>query len=50
VGAAAAAGSLAARLDIALPICQSVAAILHRGAGIDAEIAALMARPLREEE
>ena len=32
-----------------MPIAEAVDAILHRAAGIDEAIAALMARPLREE-
>jgi glycerol-3-phosphate dehydrogenase len=32
-----------------MPIAEAVDAILHRAAGIDETIAALMARPLREE-
>jgi glycerol-3-phosphate dehydrogenase (NAD(P)+) len=50
VGAAAAAMRLAHDLAIDLPIAASVDAILHHGADIDAAIAALMARPLKEEE
>lgn len=50
VGAASAAVELASRLGLDLPICEAVADILHRGAAIDATIAALMARPLKEEE
>ena len=50
VGAAAAAMRLAHDLAIDLPIAASVDAILHHGADIDATIAALMARPLKEEE
>lgn len=50
IGAATAAVELATRLGLVLPICEAVAGILHRGAAIDATIAALMARPLKEEE
>jgi glycerol-3-phosphate dehydrogenase (NAD(P)+) len=49
VGAAAAAMRLSRHLAIDLPIAASVDAILHHGADIDATIAALMARPLKEE-
>jgi glycerol-3-phosphate dehydrogenase (NAD(P)+) len=49
VGAAAAAMRLARDLAIDLPITASVDAILHHDADIDTTIAALMARPLKEE-
>ena len=49
VGAAAAAAGLARRLGLALPIAEAVDAVLHRDADIDDAIAALMARPLKEE-
>jgi len=39
----------AARLGIEMPICTAVDAILHRGAGLDEAIRALLARPLRRE-
>ena len=39
----------AARLDIEMPICTAVDAILHHGAGLDEAIRALLARPLRRE-
>ena len=39
----------AARLGIEMPICAAVDAILHRGAGLDEAIRALLARPLRRE-
>ncbi len=41
--------SRAARLGIEMPICTAVDAILHRGADLDEEIRALLARPLRRE-
>jgi glycerol-3-phosphate dehydrogenase (NAD(P)+) len=50
IGAATAAAELATRFGLDLPICEAVAAILQRGAAIDDSIAALMARPLKEEE
>lgn len=40
---------LCARLDIEMPICAAVHAILHQGADIDATIAGLLARPLKSE-
>jgi len=39
----------AKRLSIEMPICAAVDAILHRGAGLDDAIRALLARPLRRE-
>jgi glycerol-3-phosphate dehydrogenase (NAD(P)+) len=39
----------AKRLAIEMPICAAVDAILHRGAGLDDAIRALLARPLRRE-
>jgi glycerol-3-phosphate dehydrogenase (NAD(P)+) len=39
----------AARLEIEMPICAAVDAILHRGADLDETIRALLARPLRRE-
>jgi glycerol-3-phosphate dehydrogenase (NAD(P)+) len=39
----------AARHTIEMPICTAVDAILHRGAGLDEAIRALLARPLRRE-
>jgi glycerol-3-phosphate dehydrogenase (NAD(P)+) len=39
----------AARLDIEMPICTAVDAILHRGAKLDEAIRTLLARPLRGE-
>ncbi len=44
-----AAVELARRLGIDMPIAAAVDAILHRGAAIDAVIAALLARPFRSE-
>jgi glycerol-3-phosphate dehydrogenase (NAD(P)+) len=39
----------AAKLSIEMPICTAVDAILHRGAGLDEAIHALLTRPLRRE-
>jgi glycerol-3-phosphate dehydrogenase (NAD(P)+) len=39
----------AKRLDIEMPICAAVDAILHRGADLDQAIRGLLARPLRRE-
>jgi len=39
----------ASKLDIEMPICAAIDAILHRGAGLDEAIRALLARPLRRE-
>jgi glycerol-3-phosphate dehydrogenase (NAD(P)+) len=39
----------AAQLQIEMPICAAVDAILHRGADLDEAIRALLARPLRRE-
>jgi glycerol-3-phosphate dehydrogenase (NAD(P)+) len=41
--------ALARRLAVEMPICSAVDAVLHHGADIDAVIAALLARPLRQE-
>jgi glycerol-3-phosphate dehydrogenase (NAD(P)+) len=41
--------ALAARLKIDMPISAAVEAILHQGAAVDREIAALLARPIRAE-
>lgn len=41
--------ALAARLEVDLPICRAVDAVLNRGAAIDTEIAALLSRPFRPE-
>ena len=49
VATAAAVAALARGRGIEMPIAEAVDAILHRAAGIDEAIAALMARPLREE-
>jgi glycerol-3-phosphate dehydrogenase (NAD(P)+) len=49
VPTAAAVTALAARLGIELPIAAAVHAILHQDADIDATIAALLARPFRDE-
>lgn len=49
VPTAAALAALAGRLGIELPIAAAVNAILHQGAEIDATIAALLARPFRDE-
>ncbi|MFM8679740.1 MAG: glycerol-3-phosphate acyltransferase, partial [Alphaproteobacteria bacterium] len=49
VATAAAVAALARARAIPMPIAEAVDAILHRGAAIDDTIAALMARPLREE-
>jgi glycerol-3-phosphate dehydrogenase (NAD(P)+) len=42
-------GDLARRLGVDMPICRAVAAILHEGADVEATIAALLARPLKDE-
>lgn len=42
--------ALAGRLGVDMPICAAVDAILNRGAGLDETIAALLARPFREEK
>ena len=39
----------ASKLDIEMPICAAVDAILHRGAALDEAIRALLARPVRRE-
>ena len=49
VATAAAVVELARGRGIGMPIAEAVDAILHRGVAIDEAIAALMARPLREE-
>lgn len=49
VTSAPAAVALAARLGVEMPIAAAADAILHRGAAIDAVIAALLARPFRSE-
>lgn len=49
VASAAAVGELAAARGVEMPIVAAVAAILHRGAGIDATIGGLLARPLTRE-
>jgi glycerol-3-phosphate dehydrogenase (NAD(P)+) len=41
--------ALAARLDVDLPICSTVNALIHEGAEIDAAVHALLARPFRAE-
>lgn len=42
--------ALAGRLGVDMPICAAVDAILNHGAGLDETIAALLARPFREEK
>jgi len=42
-------GELARKLGVEMPICAAVEAILHEGADVDATVASLLARPLREE-
>lgn len=42
--------ALAGRLGVDMPICAAVDAILNHGAGLDDAIAALLARPFREEK
>jgi glycerol-3-phosphate dehydrogenase (NAD(P)+) len=49
VTSAAAAGALARRLGVEMPITAAVDAILHKGAAIDEAIAELLARPFRAE-
>jgi glycerol-3-phosphate dehydrogenase (NAD(P)+) len=49
IATAAAVAKLAAARGIDMPIVSAVDAILHRGAAIDATIAALLARPFRSE-
>jgi glycerol-3-phosphate dehydrogenase (NAD(P)+) len=49
VASSAACVALAARLGIDMPISAAVDAILHKGAAVDREIAALLARPFRAE-
>jgi len=46
---AGAVAALAARLEVDLPICTAVDAVLNHGAALDAEIAALLSRPFRPE-
>jgi glycerol-3-phosphate dehydrogenase (NAD(P)+) len=41
--------ALAAKLNIDMPICAAVNAILHEGAGVEATIGALLARPFKPE-
>ncbi|MFC3675651.1 NAD(P)H-dependent glycerol-3-phosphate dehydrogenase [Ferrovibrio xuzhouensis] len=43
-------GTLAAKHGIEMPICAAVDAVLHADAGIDAMLAALLARPFKSEE
>jgi glycerol-3-phosphate dehydrogenase (NAD(P)+) len=50
VATAPAAIALAARLGVEIPISESVNAILHHGASIDATIEKLLQRPLRDEQ
>lgn len=49
VATAASVVQLAARLCVEMPICEAVAAVLHRGAAIDEMIARLLTRPYRSE-
>jgi glycerol-3-phosphate dehydrogenase (NAD(P)+) len=49
VATAPAVRALAARLDVDMPICSAVAAILAGEVGIDAAIEGLLARPLKVE-
>ncbi|HEX6959874.1 MAG TPA: NAD(P)H-dependent glycerol-3-phosphate dehydrogenase [Ferrovibrio sp.] len=42
--------ALALRLQVEMPICAAVDAVLHRQAGIDAMLQALLARPFKAEE
>jgi glycerol-3-phosphate dehydrogenase (NAD(P)+) len=49
VATAAAVTRLSERLDIEMPICQAVDALLHRGESIDAMIDRLLRRPYRAE-
>ncbi len=49
VATAASIAALADRLRIDMPICQTMNAILHQGAGIDEAIAGLLSRPLTHE-
>ncbi len=49
VSSAPAAVALAARVGVEMPIAAGIDAILHRGAAIDAVVAALLARPFRSE-
>ena len=41
--------ALAARLDVEMPICDAVHAVLHRGGDLGETIAGLLARPFRSE-
>jgi glycerol-3-phosphate dehydrogenase (NAD(P)+) len=41
--------ALAKRLGVEMPIVSAVNAVLHKGADIDATIAALLSRPLKAE-
>lgn len=49
VSTAASVSALARRLDVEMPICFAVDAVVNHGADIDTTIAGLLARPLREE-
>lgn len=49
IATAAAMASLGARLDVAVPIAEQVAALTRGEADVAGAVAALMARPLREE-
>jgi glycerol-3-phosphate dehydrogenase (NAD(P)+) len=49
VASAPAVRQLAARLGVDVPICEAVAAILAGEVGVDAAIAGLLSRPLRDE-
>lgn len=49
VHTAAVAAAMARRLDVEMPICAAVDAVLNGGADLDATIAGLLARPRKEE-
>ena len=49
VEGATAVGDLARRLGVDMPICSTVEQILHANADVAAAIAALLARPLKDE-
>jgi glycerol-3-phosphate dehydrogenase (NAD(P)+) len=49
VATAAAVAELAVRLDVEMPICEAVDAVLHRGVAIDAMTERLLQRPYRAE-
>jgi glycerol-3-phosphate dehydrogenase (NAD(P)+) len=49
VASAASVTGLARRLSIEMPICDAVAGLLHRGAGIEETIRDLLGRPFRDE-